>query len=117
MGVMAQITGIAEATYRMDTPLTFEESRHLRSILAAHGEREANGFVRPNSVNGEAALPEIATSGIFSAATVEAFRHQVADEQMHRQIDQCLNEIGSKITGVVPDNRWGPYFPALRPKP
>jgi hypothetical protein len=101
----------------MDTPLTFEESRHLRSILAAHGEREANGFVRPNSVNGEAALPEIATSGIFSAATVEAFRHQVADEQMHRQIDQCLNEIGSKITGVVPDNRWGPYFPALRPKP
>ena len=117
MGVMAQINGIAEATYRTDTPLTFEESRQLRSILAAHSEREANGFVRPNSVHGEAALAEIATRGIFSAATVEAFRHQVADEQMHRQIDQRLNEIGSKITGVVPGDRWVPYFPALRPKP
>jgi hypothetical protein len=117
MGVMAQITGIAEATYRTDTPLTFEESRQLRSILAAHSEWESNGFVRPNSVNGEAALAEIATSGIFSAATVDAFRHQLADEKMHRQIDQRLNEIGSATTGVLPGDRWVPYFPALRPKP
>lgn len=117
MGVMAQVTDIAEATYRTDTPLTYEESLQLRLILAAHSERQANGFVRPNSVNGDAALVEIAGSGIFSAATVEAFRHQVADAHMHRQIEQRLDEIGSKITGPVPGDRWVPYFPALQPKP
>jgi hypothetical protein len=117
MGVMAQVTGIAEATYHTSMPLTYAESLQLRSILAAHSERQPNGFVRPNSINGEAALAEIAGSGTFSAATVEAFRHQVADEQMHRQISQRRDEIRATITGTVPDNLWVPYFPALQPKP
>jgi hypothetical protein len=117
LGVMAQVNGIAEATFHTSTPLTYAESLQMRSILAAHSEREANGFVRPNSINGEAALAQIVGSGAFSAATVGAFRQQVADAQMHRQISQRLDEIGTKIMGPGQSELWVPRFPALRPRP
>jgi hypothetical protein len=117
MAVMAQIKGLAEATYHTSTPLTYAESLQLRSILAANSEREANGFVRPSAINWEAALAQIAGSAVFSATTVEAFRQQVADAQTHRQISQRLNEIGSKVMGPGQSELWVPRLPALQPRP
>jgi hypothetical protein len=76
-----------------------------------------NGFVRPNSINWDAPLAEISGREAFSAATVEAFRHQVADEHMHRQISQRKAEIGTNIMGQAPGDMWVPNFPALQPKP
>ncbi len=117
LAVMAQVTGLAVATYPTSMPLTYAESLQLRSILAAHSERMSNGFVRPNSINWEAALTEIAGNESFSAATVESFRQQVADQQMHRQISQRRGEIETKIMGRVRGDSWVPNFPALQPKP
>ncbi len=116
MAVQAHITDLAIATYRTSTPLTYAESLQLRSILVAHSERMANGFVRPGAINWEAALAQISSSGAFSAATGEGFRHQVADRQTHRQISQRRDEIGTKIMGPVRGEIW-PNLPALQPTP
>jgi hypothetical protein len=117
MAVQAQITGLAAATYQTSTPLTYAESLQLRSILAAHSERMANGFVRPGAIDWEAALAQVERSGTFSATTVEGFRRQVADQQMHRQIGQRWDEIRTNIMGPGRSEIWVPNFPALQPKP
>lgn len=117
LAVQAQIADLAAATYQTSAPLTYAESLELRTVLVAFSERMANGFVRPGAINWEAALAQIAGSSSFSATTVDGFRRQVADQQIHRQIAQRRKEIGIRIMGNVPSETWVPNFPALSPKP
>ncbi len=117
LSLQGVITDLAAANFQTSTPLTFAESQQLLTILSANSERMSNGFVRPNAVNWESALAQVERSGALSPASVEAFRRLVADQQVHRQISQRWNEIGTTLGGSITGGLMLPNFPALQPKP
>lgn len=117
LALQPMLTDLAAMNFRTGTPLTGTESQQLLAILSAHSERLPNGFVRPNAVNWAEALAQVERSGAFSPASLDGFRHLVAEQQVNRQIGQRWDEIGTRIMGPIRGELWMASFPALQPKP
>jgi hypothetical protein len=86
------VAELAGQVYFTETPLDLPQAQELMTILSSNSEKRNYGFVRPNTVNWEAALAQVEANPIFSPALRDAFGRLRAEKMTETQLGKSLEE-------------------------
>lgn len=96
------VAEMAGRVYFTERPLDLPQAQELMTILSNNSEKRNYGFVRPNTVNWDAALAQVEANPVFSPALIDAFRRLQAARAAEAQLGKSMNEAMKKNAGGEP---------------